>query len=85
MLGITAVEIFKKCTGLHGDKGKYVTKVEKKNTKNLPKKVTVENYAKCPVGYCCAFLLYSSLKDSLARELRYCAEYPIYVLQVWME
>lgn len=30
MLGITAVEIFRKCTGLHAYKGKYVTKVEKK-------------------------------------------------------
>lgn len=37
MLGITAVEIFKKCTRLHGDNGKYVTKVEKKYKKSTQK------------------------------------------------
>lgn len=33
MLGITTVDIFKKGTGPHIEKGKYVTKVEQTNQK----------------------------------------------------
>lgn len=60
MLGITTVEIFKNCTGLHVDKEKCVTKVEKKS-----QKCTLKG------NWNSVVLDFPVLLDSLARELRY--------------